>query len=273
MANIKKLGKVRQIIRVSASISNWREKILKRYNAEEYKWWKHLFRSVTFFGLYRPKDFLLFFLHRGEKVCHWQGSDILAAGWHYRWLQKVKAKHICENEVEQGVLRLMLQQEIEVRPTFLSNPDEFKITYQQSDTPKVWMHINHNAERESGLGIIERIARKDIGVQFHVYGRCEPRNIPNVVFHKFVPEAQLNEEIKNYQASLRLHVFDGFAETLSKSVLLGQYPISYIRYPHIDIYKDEEELIRLLKDLKNKKKPNYKARSYYLKKFNELHPL
>lgn len=258
-----------KIIHVSASIENWKEKILKRYKAEEYKWWKHYKRPVTFCGLYRPKDFLLCFIHRGPRTIHWQGSDILAAGWHYRWLSKIKAKHICENDVEQGVLRLMLQQEVEVRPTFLSNPHEFKVSYKPKEKPEVFIHINRGAELESGYCTIERIASCCPDIRFHVYGRVsKPNTFPiNILFHGHVTEQQFNEEIKGYQASLRLHEFDGMAETTSKSILLGQYPISRIRYPHIGTYNDEKELIKLLKDLKNKKKPNYKARDYYMKEF------
>lgn len=162
----------------------------------------------------------------------------------------------------------MLQKEIKVRPTFLSNPNEFKISYKQSKTPHIWLHINHNAERESGLKVLQRVAKKVPDITIHVYGRSEPQaGTPNIVWHGYVPEEKFNEEIKNYQAAIRLHEFDGFAETLSKSVLNGQYPISRIRYKYIDTYKNEEELIKLLKDLKNKKKPNYKARNYYLKEF------
>lgn len=269
MVNIKIMDQKRIYIHCSESIKNWHEKIFKRYKAEKYKWYKHLFQPVTFFGLYRPKDFILFAMHVGERTVHWQGSDILAAGWHYRWLQKVKAKHICETEVEQGVLRLMLQQEVEVRPTFLSNPNEFKVSYKQSKTPNVWIHINHKAERESGLEILQRIAKKVPNIRIHVYGRVKPQDsVSNIIFHGFVSEGQFNSEIKNHQAGLDLHVFSGFSEIISKSILLGQYPIAYVRYPYVDSFNNEEELIKLLKDLKNKKKPNYKTRNYYLKKFN-----
>lgn len=265
------MDKERTIIHCSSSISNWREKILKKYHAEEYRWWKHYREPVIFFGLYRPKDFVLCLFHRGKRIIHWQGSDILAAGWHYRWLQWIHAKHICENEVEQGVLRLMLRQEVEIRPTFLSNQDEFKITYRQSTPTKIWLHINRDAELESGLQVIKRVAQKITGVEFHVYGHCRPHHIKNVVFHGYVREEQFNQEIKGYQAAIRLHEFDGFAETISKSILLGQYPISRIRYPYVDSYHSEEDLIQVIEKLKYKKEPNYKARAYYLRKFNEVY--
>jgi len=44
---------------------------------------------------------------------------------------------------------------------------------------------------------------------------------------------------------------------------MGQYPISRIKYPYIDSYETEEELIALLKDLKNKKEPNLSTRQFW----------
>ena len=165
----------------------------------------------------------------------------------------------------------MLQQEVEVRPTFLSNPHEFKVSYKQSKRPQVYLHINKNAERESGLEIIKKVAPKVPEVIFHIFGRMAEQKLPsNLVRHGYLCESEFNQEIKNYQAGLDLHVFSGFSEVIAKSILLGQYPIAYVRYPQVDTFNNEDELINLLKNLKNKKKPNYKARDYYLKQFNKL---
>lgn len=270
MVKVRSALYMQKIIAVSSSIANWRQKILERYHAKEYNYWQDRFGQVTFFGLYRPKDFLLFLLHGGERIVHWCGSDVLQAGWHYRWLQRVKAKHICENEVEQGILQLMLQQEIEVRPTFLSNPNDFQVSFKPTQNPEVYLHVNKNSERESGYLRIRRLVPRVPEVTFHIFGRVAPEkgDCPNnVSFHGYVPEEEFNAKIKNYQCGLRLHVFDGMSEIISKSVLLGQYPISYIRYPHVDTYNTEEELVKLLRELKNKKEPNYQARDFYLKEF------
>ena len=262
------MAKIRPIICVSKSIENWRGKILKRYEAKEYVRWQDLWKPTVFFGLYNPKDWLRFFFHRGEKIVWWCGSDILQIGYLFRILQKVKAKHICETEVEQGVLRLMLQQDVEIKPTFLSNPHEFKVSYKQSETSSIFIHINRKAELESGLDLIEKVAKKVPEVAFHIYGRVAPRQgSSNIIYHGFVAEEQFNQEIKNYQAGLDLHVFSGFSEIIAKSILLGQYPISYVRYPYVDTFNNENELVALLKNLKNKKKPNYKTRDYYMKIF------
>ncbi len=254
---------------VSSSISNWQEKILKRYGLSEYKWWRDYNKSVVFFGMYRPSDYLKFLWHQGEKTIHWCGSDILQVGWHYRWMSKIKSNHICENEIQHYILKLMLRpQSVEIKYTFLSNPDEFPIFYRQSNTPEVFTHINKDAETESGFFTLERMAQRLPRMRFHIYGKVAQRRCGNnIIFHGLVPEEQFNREIRQYHGSLRMHEFDGFAETTAKSVLMGQYPISRIRYPYIDTYKDEDELIELLQGLKNKKEPNYKARNYYLEQF------
>jgi hypothetical protein len=59
-----------------------------------------------------------------------------------------------------------------------------------------------------------------------------------------------------YQCGLRLNKFDGFSEVTAKSVLMGQYPITTIKYPHIDTAYDPKELIRLLSLLKYRMEPN-----------------
>ena len=235
----------------------------------EYKWWRDYNKSVVFFGMYRPSDYLKFLWHRGQKTVHWCGSDILQAGWHYRWMSKIKANHICENEIQHYILKLMLRpQPVEIKYTFLSNPDDFPISYRQSETPGVFIHINKDAETESGFFTLERIAQRLPEIKFHIYGKVAQQNsFPNIYFHGFVPEKRFNREIRQYHSSLRLHEVDGFSEIIAKSVLMGQYPISKIRYPYIDTYKDEDELVELLQELKNKNEPNYKARNYYLEQF------
>lgn len=258
------------IARVSSSVENWRAKILSRYDAEEYRLWRDFKKPAVFFGLYHPRDWLVFMLHRGKRTAVFCGSDILQIGLAWRLLKRLKATWICENEVEAGVLKLMLgRDDIWVEPLCFSESDEFPVCYQPSDRPSVFIHINHNAEAESGWAPIERIAPMVEEISFHIYGKMGARlDAPsNVVFHGWVPEEQFNQEIRGYQAALRLHEWDGFAETLAKSVLLGQWPISRIRYPLIDSYRDEAELIEKLRDLKNKKEPNWEGHDYYVHKF------
>lgn len=257
---------------VSSSISNWREKIRARYKLKDYIWWKHWNKSVVFFGLYNPVDYFKFFLNRGNKTIVWCGSDVLQAGWLFRILQIMpKVKHICESKVEWGVLSLMLQRSDVMRqPLFFGDPNKYPISYKFSNNPQVFMHINKNAGTESGLQTILDIADKVPEVTFHIYGRVsEPKVLFNIVFHGFVPEDQFNEEIKEYQGALRLHEFDGFADTVAKSALMGQWPITAIRYPMISQASDKTRLIFQLKRLSRRKRPNYKASNYYYKVFTK----
>lgn len=255
-------------IHVSTSISNWHDKLTQRTGWFPYVWWKHFKQPATFFGLYKWKDWLKFLIHRGPKTVVWCGSDILQTGFVFRLLQKTHGRHICENTVEQGVLRLMLQCEVEVQPLFFSNPLAFKPCYKPSKNPHVWMHINRNAWLESGGLLLEKIAPLFPEFTFHVYGKQASKQCKwgNIHFHGHVPEDQFNEEIKNYQCVIRLHEFDGFAETLGKGILLGQHAISRIRYPLIPSFRDELELVAVLKKVATTK-PNPKMRPHYLKEF------
>lgn len=257
---------------VSSSISNWEDKIRKRYRLKNYVWWRDYNKPVVFFGFYKPKDWLKFFLHRGEKTIVWCGSDCFQVGLLFRLLKKVKAKHICESGVEWGVLTLALQQDIIKQPLFFGNTNGYNISYKQQKNQGVFIHINTRAEKESGYFEIKRVAYEVPEITFHIYGRIRKRKCPdNIKFHGHVSEKRFNKEIQNYQASLRLHEFDGFADTTAKSVLMGQYPITRIKYPLIDHAPDEKTVIKKLRELGSKTKPNHKARNYYIKIFNDMH--
>lgn len=274
-------------IHVSSGIENWKDKLMHRTGWFPYKPWRHSQQPLTMFGMYRPRDLLYWMLHRGPKTLVWCGSDILSIGRTGFWLlQKTGGRHICENDVELGVLRLMLQREVEMQPLFFSNPLEFNPCYKPSKKPHVWMHINKNAELESGWLLLKKVARVLPGLTFHVYGKTKAKLFydgllayvsvpgqdelfmmpPNIVVHGHVPEDQFNEEIRDYQCGIRLHSFDGMSEVSAKAILLGQHCITNIRYPHIPSYKDEKELIAQLKKVATTK-PDHKMREHYIKEF------
>ena len=91
----------------------------------------------------------------------------------------------------------------------------------------------------------------------------------------------MNAKIKKMQCGLRLNKHDGFSEITAKSVLWGQYPITYLYHPKIDQYPADDcgqpdcvqglnNLIALLKKIPRKKKANLKARNFYLKTINQF---
>ena len=131
--------------------------------------------------------------------------------------------------------------------------------------------------------MIEGIAWAVPDVTFHIYGTSKEiwhytsnpsilfnMETPiNVIYHGKVSNEQFDEEIKSYQAGLRLNDFDGFAEVLAKSVLMGQWPISRISYPWITHASDITSLVQELNSLKDKKEPNLEGRKYWLREFSK----
>ena len=250
---------------VSSSVAPFRKKAERAWNIKRYKWPRDIFRHCVFFGLYHWVDYLKFLIHLGPKSVFWCGSDLLQLKhWVVHFLQS--ADHYVENDVERERL-LRYQVVAEVRPSFVD--EILEISFKPSKTPHVFMCCHREREDEYGMELVNRIAARVPKTTFHIYGIKVGRFSPNIIYHGKVPEKQFNEEIKQYQAGIRLNEFDGNSEVTMKSVLMGQYPITRIKYPHIDHCETTEGLIGLLRELKNKKGPNYGAREFWLNNINK----
>ena len=249
---------------VSSSIENFREKLKNRFDAPEWSL-KTIYKPAVFFGMYHKGDYLRYLIHYGPKIIFWCGSDVLNLT--KNTARFLGGKHICENQIEQAELAKYGIQ-AEIRP-MLFDAAAFKeiVHFTPSSTPHVYLSAHKKSEEEYGILFIEGIAWVVPEVTFHIYG-ISGKSHDNIMYHGFVPSEQFDKEIKNYHAALRWNKFDGFAETLAKSALLGQYPISRIYYPHIYHAPDEKTLIKILRGLKYKTEPNYKLREYWLKKLN-----
>lgn len=270
-------------LRVSSSIAPFREKAEKIWKLEPRQVGDYT-SDICFFGLYSLSDWLIFMRCRGKRYALWAGSDIslLKKNWAFsdgggiekskRWswikwykiLRMFKAEHFVENEVEQKELAEMGIRS-EVRPSFLEDIDNFPISFRPvgfGEKVRVFASTNKDRENEYGFGLIHKIAKILPDVEFHLYG-ANGENTKNIVYHGRVNPEQFNKEIKNYHCSVRTNEFDGASEIMIKSVLCGGYPITKIKYPMIDNFQTENELIKLLKKLKNKRQPNTKARDYW----------
>lgn len=235
------------MFRCSGSIWNFHDKLVKRLQLPEWHWWRNRNDRVIFFGLYHWKDYLRFLWHRGQKKVFWCGSDILALQKHWFWQSLIiaqEAKHYCENEVEQKALSDMLI-DSEIRPMIFDDPNKFEVSYKWSEFPKYFATYRKGREQE-------------YGVRDNLY----------IDFLEGLSEQEFNEKIKNYQGAIRFNKFDGFAETLAKSVLMGQWPISVIPYPYM-ISFSQGNFEKAWEKLKDKKQPNYEGREYWLKVFAE----
>jgi hypothetical protein len=231
----------------SSSISNFREKLKKRTELKEYKFPKDIFKPAIFFGLYHIFDYLKFAIHLGDKRVFWCGADItyleenflLRGNFFWRFLFfHIRAKHFCENEVER--LKLMeMGINSDVTPMIFDDPSKYQISYKPSDTPKVF--ATYHKGREEEYGVFQH---------------------PQVDWFCDLSEEEFNEKIKSYQGCLRINKFDGFAESLAKSVLMGQYQFSvYIPYE----YMESSMLFREWLDNLVNKDPNYEAEKYWRK--------
>lgn len=280
-------------IRISDAISKFKERVLLYWSLKEWDGIEDLDQDVLFFGLYNDRDYDAFRIHNGKKSMFWCGGDILwlQNNWNYQRIMKLfpDTEHYCENEVEAKNLEKMGIKVKMIVPSFLDNVNNFPVSYKHSKTPHIFMCGHDEREEEYGLDFIKEIAPRVPDTTFHIYGisttspyiSISKRTIDqklvdvdsecfNIWYHGKVSEEQFNNEIMNYQCGLRTNEHDGFSEVTSKSLLLGQYPISKISYEKIWSYKTGDELVALIDKLKYMKEPNYDARSFYLKRINNF---
>ena len=237
---------------------------------------------AIFFGIYGLPDFYALWRHKGPKWILWAGTDIIHFANGY-WLDekgriRISRKALafwintyceswCENEVEQAALEATGIQ-AKVCPSFLGDVHAFPVSYQPSDKPKLYTSVSGDNFEQYGWHLIPELAKKNPGVEFHLYGNSkEPPYggaIPrNMFLHGRVPKEQMNTEIADMQGGLRLTGFDGFSEIVCKSVLMGQWPVSLIPYPHM-LGVDE------IGTLKDKKEVNVVGREHYINVLNRF---
>ncbi|HDY66395.1 MAG TPA: hypothetical protein ENH85_01240 [Candidatus Scalindua sp.] len=262
--------------RCSLSVEGFRDKIKEVWRLEEWKGTIDEDQDVLFFGLYTLHDFDAWWYHEGKKSVFWCGSDILNVLNNIEFQRRLKlypdAKHYCETEIEAENLK-SLGIKPSVIPSFLESEDEFPISYTRSDTPHIWMCAHPGREKEYGVDVMIRMARKFPDYTFHIYGifSFEEEVVPdNVFFHGQVPNDQLNKEIKQYQCGFRGNLHEGLSEVPVKAVLMGQYAITKMKFDWFWNYQTDEELEELLKKLKDLKDWNHEGRREIKGKLNKF---
>lgn len=264
------------LLRVSSSIYPFEEKALKTWGLKKRQVGDYT-SDVVFFGMYHKGDWEVFRRCKGKRYVVWAGGDIrnLLRGyafsdgkelwkskifsfipWH--WIFRIyKAEHFVENEDEQRKLE-SLGIKSTIVPTFLEDINDFPICYNPNDKLQVYISARKGQEKEYGVYTILKIAKELPDFTFHIYG-IDGKDDGNIKYHGNVPQKLFNDEIKGYQIALRLNESDGFSEIICKGILLGQVVISRIKYPYVNNYETEEQLIELLKVAG----PSKKAREYY----------
>ncbi len=239
-------------------------------------------KPCIFFGLYSLSDFFAIWRYPEKKAILWAGTDIthfLNGYWLDEkgsikisprplatWINK-NCENYVENEVEQATL-LTIGIKSKVVPSFLGKTQDYKISYEWSDKPKLYISVSGNNFEQYGWPKIYKLARDYPDIEFHLYGNTVPFLVPetdlfsNIIIHGRIPKEQMNEEIKKMQGALRLNEFDGFSEIIAKSLLWGQWPISIISYPHT-FSIEELGKIRLAHE------PNFQGRQWLVDNVNK----
>lgn len=265
-------------IRVAPSLGGGFERTFEEaWGLETYNAIADVNKPTVFAGIYGLPDFYALWRHKGKRYVFWCGSDIrhLKNGYWLDdkgktrispvgisdWINKY-CENWCENKAEQQWLR-ELGIQAKISPSFLGDVDKFKVSYIQSDTPKLYASVSGDDFILYGWYLINKLAVEHPAVEFHLYGNNKIWEAPgNVIVHGRVSNEQMNEEIKDMQGCIRLINMEGFSEIVAKSMLMGQYPVSAIDYP----YTLNVEEIRTLFD---KDKPNLEGRNYLINNLNK----
>jgi len=224
---------------------------------------------LLFIGLYTEQDYKRFAFHKGKRAVFWNGSDVLGL-LKNKHFQEIVLKHSAKHATHNKLLQEELEKvgiEAKIRPLFFGDFPAYPSSFKPGNN--VYLIAHPGREKEYGVDQILKIAPKVPEINFHIYG-IDGESQQNVIFHGNVPEHQMNNEIKEFQGALRLNKHDGCSQSVLKSILLGQYPITYLPYKYVDNFKTQTELIELLKEIPKKKEPNKKARDYWVNILNNF---
>ena len=262
--------------RCSPSVINFQDKVEKIWNLKRWEGVDDEDKDVLFFGLYTLFDYDAFWYSDLKKrSIFWCGSDIINTLGNIEFQRRLKlypeTQHYCETQEEYDNLK-SIGIESKIIPSFLEDINDFPMTYQISETPHIWMCAHPAREVEYGVDTFLRMARKFPDYTFHIYGIydwIEEEQPKNVLYHGQVPNDQLNQEIRKYQGSFRGNEHEGFSEVPIKTILLGGYPITKMKFEKMWNYQTDEELEEHLKKLKGLLKPN-EAYQYWRNKLNKF---
>jgi len=253
-----------KIVHYSRGMEFFGEKMIKQMGFRRYNPKKDKYKKVFFQGLYFGDDYQLLKEHLGPKDIYWNGSDIIRLLRTPSWITQLvntKARHLCQTKWMVEVLDRIGIQAI-VHPIFFGNLGKYKITFTPSDKPHIYLSCNPGREKEYGVTQVMRVAPELPEFTFHIYG-IDGENTDNIIYHGRVEESVMDEEITKYHGMIKT-AGTSISESLIKSILNGQYPVTTKDLDGIWKFRTDDELIKNLKRIKKQKKPNYKLRKRYL---------
>ena len=198
------------------------------------KFYEDKWTKTLFIGLYFQEDYNVFTEHIGNKIVFWNGSDVSRLLANENWQKILKRetmmcndKHYCHNKQLQDELK-SVGIDATIVPLFFGNKEDYQVCYKPSTNPRVFMNAHPGREVEYGVDKCLQLAidfrEYTFEYTFHIYG-IDGESKDNIVYHGQIPESQMDEEIKNYQAVLRFNEHDGMSQIVAKASLMGLYPI------------------------------------------------
>ena len=262
-------------IRVAPSLGGGFERTFQEaWNLETYNPKMDIGQATVFVGCYGLPDFYSIWRHKGKRYVFWCGSDIrhLQNGYWLddtgdiridnkgiaKWLNE-NCENWCENEPERQALAEMGIESV-LTPSYLGDVNKIKPSYKPNG--KFYASVSGDDFELYGWYEIDKIASKNSDLEFHLYGNTKPFKTlnKNVIIHGRVPKEQMNKEIAEMQGCIRMIPLEGFSEIVAKSVLMEQWPVSIIPYPHTILPENIGNI---------PKEPNKEGREYYLNNLNK----
>lgn len=236
-----------------------------------YRRYNHLtdrYKPVFFEGLYFAEDYFELMLHCGEKKIFWNGTDIKIASSMdilQRIIREIEAKHYCHSvDRQQALGKIGIR--ADVHPLFFGDLNKYQVSYKPSDHPQVYMHCNAGREVEYKLPEALEVAKDAQWVTFNIYG-VNGINTENVIYHGWVEEDVMDEDIKGYQGFISFTPDKHASQTMVKSALMAQYPISVNPVQGVWHGYDKHSLMDYLSVIGEQTQPNYGLREMYLEIF------
>ena len=245
------------------------ESIVKHYGYKRYDPTTDIDAPTLFEGLYFQQCYDAFKNHKGERTVYWNGSDVYRAMTNPSWqkiLKETPATHLCGSAAYIPELA-SIGVKATHHPLLFGDITSYELSYKHSENPQVYMTAHPGREREYGVPLAIQVA-KETGVRFHIYG-LEGESTGEIIFHGFIDPTIMDKEIQEFQGAVKFIARDGISQTVAKSCLLAQYPMSVNKIEKVWHTPTKNELVAYLNKLKDQKEPNIELRNHYLEVFGK----
>jgi len=211
-------------IRVSSTLSFFKNALMKKYNLTEYS---DLDKPAIFNGMYRREDYDAAINHRGHKTIIWCGTDATYIRFYGRYFMKLKkARHIVKSEfLKKDLIKYG------VESTIIPVTSTSVIKNQQPRGDNIYFYGSTRKIYAYGYNYVEELMAKT------------KYNIILATKDTYSKE-DLQEVYKSCFIGLRLTAHDGLPNTVCEMNLMGRRCIYNGNLPNSIPFTDTDSIIR-----------------------------